>query len=78
MVLTGAHRMYLEDWMLFVLFILWLYSMFDLWKTGMCRGIDITLQLLEDNEMLLVDYDDDGNRIIRKIKRVDVTIDKDE
>ena len=70
--------MYLEDWMLFVLFILWLYSMFDLWKTGMCRGIDITLQLLEDNEMLLVDYDDDGNRIIRKIKRVDDTIDKDE
>ena len=70
--------MYLEDWMLFILFILWLYSMFDLWKTGMYRGIDITLQLLEDNEMLLVDYDDDGNRIIRKIKRVDDTIDKDE
>lgn len=70
--------MYLEDWMLFVLFILWLYSMFDLWKTGMYRGIDITLQLLEDNEMLLVDYDEEGNRIIRKIKRVDVTIVKDE
>jgi len=70
--------MYLEDWMLFVLFILWLYSMFDLWKTGMYRGIDITLQLLEDNEMLLVDYDEEGNRIIRKIKRADVTIVKDE
>jgi hypothetical protein len=52
--------------------------MFDLWKTGMYRGIDITLQLLEDNEMLLVDYDEEGNRIIRKIKRADVTIVKDE
>jgi hypothetical protein len=78
MVLTGDHRMYLEDWMLFILFILWLYSMFDLWKTGMYRGIDITLQLLEDNEMLLVDYDEEGNRTICKIKRVDDTIDKDE
>ena len=70
--------MYLEDWMLFIVFILWLYSMFDLWKTGMYRGIDITLQLLEDNEMLLIDYDDEGNRIIRKIKRAEVTIVKDE
>ena len=70
--------MYLEDWMLFTLFILWMISLFDLWKTGMYRGIDITLQLLEDNEMLLVDYDEEGNRIIRKIKRGEVTIVKDE
>jgi hypothetical protein len=70
--------MYLEDWMLFTLFILWMISLFDLWKTGMYKGIDVTLQLLEDNEMLLVDYDEEGNRIIRKIKRVDVTVVKDE
>lgn len=70
--------MYLEDWMLVILFFLWVYSMFDLWKTGMYRGIDITLQLLEDNEMLLVEYDDEGNRTILKIKRADVNIIKDE
>lgn len=70
--------MFLEDWMLCILFFLWVYSMFDLWKTGMYRGIDITLQLLEDNEMLIVDYDAEGNRTICKIKRADVTIIKDE
>lgn len=70
--------MYLEGWMLFVLFVVWLVSMFDLWRTGMYRGIDITLQLLEDNEMLLVDYDEEGNGTILKIRRDDVTIIKDE
>ena len=70
--------MYLEDWMLWTLFILWIISLFDLWRTGMYRGIDITLQLLEDNEMLLVDHDEEGNRIIRKIKRAEVTVIEDE
>jgi hypothetical protein len=69
---------YLEDWMLWTLFILWIISLFDLWRTGMYRGIDITLQLLEDNEMLLVDHDEEGNRIIRKIKRAEVTVIEDE
>lgn len=70
--------MYLEGWMLFTLFIAWLLSMFDLWRTGVHRGVDATLQTLENNEMILVDYDEEGNRTICKIKRADVTIIKDE
>lgn len=70
--------MYLEDWMLFTLFVLWMVSLFDLWKTGMLRGVDITLNFLEDNEMVLVEYDENGNRSILKIKRAEVTTTKDE
>lgn len=70
--------MYLEDWMLLILFLVWLYSLFDLWKTGMLRGVDVTLQWLEDNDMLLVEYDEEGNRMILKIKRAEVTTVKDE
>ena len=68
--------MYLEDWMLLVMFGLWMYSLFDLWKTGMMRGVDVTLQWLEDNDMLLVEYDEDGNKMILKIKRTDTTKDE--
>lgn len=67
--------MYLEPWMLVVTFVLWLISLFDLWRTGVLRGVDSAIDYLEDNGMLIVDYDEDGNRIIQKIKRV---IDKDE
>lgn len=70
--------MYLEDWMLWVLFLGWMVSLFDLWKTGMLRGVDVTLDFLEDNEMVLVEYDKEGNRSILKIKRAEVTITKDE
>lgn len=67
--------MFLEYWMLAIVFILWLISLFDLWRTGVLRGVDSTLDYLEDNGMLIVDYDENGNRIIQKIKRV---VDKDE
>lgn len=70
--------MYLDGWMLFILFIVWLASMFDLWRTGLYRGVDATLQTLEKNEMILVDYDEEGNRTICKIRRADVTIIEDE
>lgn len=62
--------MYLEPWMLVVTFVLWLISLFDLWRTGVLRGVDSTINYLEDNGMLIVDYDEDGNRMIQKIKRV--------
>lgn len=67
--------MYLEPWMLVVTFVLWLISLFDLWRTGVLRGVDSAINYLEDNGMLIVDYDEDGNRMIQKIKRVN---DKDE
>jgi len=62
--------MYLEPWMLVVTFVLWLISLFDLWRTGVLRGVDSAINYLEDNGMLIVDYDEDGNRMIQKIKRV--------
>ncbi len=62
--------MYLEPWMLVVTFVLWLISLFDLWRTGVLRGVDSAIDYLEDNGMLIVDYDEDGNRMIQKIKRV--------
>ena len=61
--------MYLEGWMLFTLFIAWMISLFDFWRTGMHKGVDSTLHVLEQNSMILVDTDEEGNRIIRKMRR---------
>ncbi len=70
--------MYLENWMLIVMFILWMISLFDLWRTGVYRGIDATISTLEENSMILVDYDEEGNRTILKVKRLNKELDNDE
>ncbi len=62
--------MYLEDWMLWTLFILWLISLFDLWRLGLRNGAHATVNMLEDNNMILTEYDEDGNRSILTLKRV--------
>lgn len=61
--------MYLEIWMLVILGIVWIYSMYDLWKTGIEHGVDMTLDMLEANEMILTDVNDEGETIIHKVVR---------
>ena len=61
--------MYLEIWMLVVLGIVWIYSMYDLWKTGIEHGVDTALDMLEANEMILTDITNDGEKIIHKVVR---------
>ena len=63
--------MYLEIWMLVVLGFVWIYSMYDLWKTGIEHGVDFALDMLEANEMILTDVNNDGEKIIHKVVRAE-------
>jgi hypothetical protein len=70
--------MYLETWMLVVLGFVWLYSLYDLWKTGLEHGINVSLNMLEANDMILTDVNENGDKVIHKIVKVKEAINEDE
>ena len=45
--------------------------MYDLWKTGIDTGVDFTLNMLEDNDMIITDTGDDGEKFIHKVYKVE-------
>lgn len=57
--------------MLVVLGVVWICSMYDLWKTGIDTGVDFTLNMLEDNDMIITDTGDDGEKFIHKVYKVE-------
>ena len=59
--------MFLEYWMLAIITGVWAYALYDMYKSGVNRGVNVTIDMLEDNQMIITDVNEDGDTVFCKL-----------
>ena len=58
--------MFLEYWMIGVMFLVWAVSLWHMWMDGLYRGIKNTFTALEHLDIIEVTTDEEGNQLVKK------------
>ena len=59
--------MFLEYWMLAIIMAVWIYALFDMYKNGVNKGVNTTIDMLEANQMILTEVNENGDTVICKL-----------